>query len=119
MNDALDVDIFTGSLSKNNWGEYSITPEAVSHLNSLWRDLQAQRADTAVLIEAMLRKDAEVDELRALVAALERRVIELEEPTRWTVPGGMGTNAQPINTPGPFTVTYTSDNTGGRDGSGS
>ena len=118
MNDALDLDIFTGSLSKNNWGEYSITPEAVSHLNSLWRDLQAQRADTAFLIEAMLRKDAEVDELRALVAALERRVIELEEPVRWTS-DGMRINIPPINTHRPFTVTYTSDNTGGNDGSGS
>lgn len=115
MNDALDVDIFTGSLSKNNRGEYSITPEAVRHLNSLWRDLQAQRADTAVLIEAMLRKDAEVDELRALVAALERRVIELEEPTRWTVPGGVRINLPPVEVVGPFRVTY-SDNTGGRDG---
>jgi len=118
MNDALDLDIFTGSLSKNNWGEYSITPEAVSPLNSLWRDLQAQRADTAVLIEAMLRKDAEVDELRALVAALERRVIELEEPTRWTVPGVVGINIPPVDVVGPFRVTYSS-NTGGGDGSGS
>ncbi len=116
MNDALDLDIFTGSLSKNNWGEYSITPEAVSHLNSLWRDLQAQRADTAVLIEAMLRKDAEVDELRALVAALERRVIELEELTRWTVPGGVRINLPPVDVVGPFRVTYSS-NTGGSDGS--
>ena len=118
MNDALDLDIFTGSLSKNNWGEYSITPEAVRHLNSLWRDMQAQRADTAVLIEAMLRKDAEVDELRALVAALERRVIELEELTRWTVPGGVGINIPPVDVVGPFSVTYSS-NTGGGDGSGS
>lgn len=79
------------------------------------RDVRAHQADIAVLIDAVLRKDAEVDELRALVAALERRVIELEEPTRWTVPGGVRINLPPVEVVGPFGVTY-SNNAGGRDG---
>ena len=98
------------------WQKWSA--DVGNKINEHTRDVRAHQADIAVLIDAVLRKDAEVDELRALVAALERRVIELEESPRWTVPGVVGINIPPVDVVGPFSVTYSS-NTGGGDGSGS
>ena len=53
----------------------------VDAVNMHSEDLQGLKADVAVLIDAVLRKDAEADELRAWIAELESRIVSLEAPT--------------------------------------
>lgn len=55
----------------------------VDAVNMHSEDLQGLKADVAVLIDAVLRKDAEADELRAWIAELESRIVSLEAPTRY------------------------------------
>ena len=50
----------------------------VDAVNMHSEDLQGLKADVAVLIDAVLRKDAEADELRAWIAELEVRIVSLE-----------------------------------------
>ena len=50
----------------------------VDVVNMHSEDLQGLKADVAVLIDAVLRKDAEADELRAWIAELEVRIVSLE-----------------------------------------
>ena len=50
----------------------------VDAVNMHSEDLQGLKADVAVLIDAVLRKDAEADELRAWIAELESRIVSLE-----------------------------------------
>lgn len=50
----------------------------VDAVNLHSEDLQGLKADVAVLIDAVLRKDAEADELRAWIAELESRIVSLE-----------------------------------------
>ena len=50
----------------------------VDAVNNHSEDLQGLRADVAVLIDAVLRKDAEADELRAWITELEVRIVSLE-----------------------------------------
>ena len=52
----------------------------VDAVNMHSEDLQGLKADVAVLIDAVLRKDAEADELRAWIAELETRIVSLETP---------------------------------------
>ena len=51
----------------------------VDAVNMHSEDLQGLKADVAVLIDAVLRKDAEADELRAWIAELDgTRIVSLE-----------------------------------------
>ena len=50
----------------------------VDAVNMHSEDLQGLKADVAVLIDAVLRKDAEADELRARIIELEARIVSLE-----------------------------------------
>lgn len=50
----------------------------VDAVNMHSEDLQGLKADVAVLIDAVLRKDAEADELRARIIELETRIVSLE-----------------------------------------
>ena len=50
----------------------------VDAVNMHSEDLQGLKADVAVLIDAVLRRDAEADELRAWIAELEVRIVSLE-----------------------------------------
>lgn len=50
----------------------------VDAVNMHSEDLQGLKADVAVLIDAVLRKDAEADELRARIVELEIRIVSLE-----------------------------------------
>ena len=50
----------------------------VDAVNMHSEDLQGLKADVAVLIEAVLRRDAEADELRAWITELEARIVNLE-----------------------------------------
>ena len=50
----------------------------VDAVNNHSEDLQGLKADVAVLIDAVLRKDAEADELRARIIELEARIVSLE-----------------------------------------
>lgn len=50
----------------------------VDAVNMHSEDLQGLKADVAVLIDAVLRRDAEADELRAWITELEVRIVSLE-----------------------------------------
>lgn len=50
----------------------------VDAVNMHSEDLQGLKADVAVLIDAVLRKDAEADAMRAWIAELENRLARLE-----------------------------------------
>ena len=50
----------------------------VDAVNNHSEDLQGLRADVAVLIDAVLRKDAELDAMRAWTVELETRIATLE-----------------------------------------
>lgn len=50
----------------------------VDAVNMHSEDLQGLKADVAVLIDAVLRRDAEADELRAWIVELEVRIVSLE-----------------------------------------
>ena len=50
----------------------------VDAVNMHSEDLQGLKADVAVLIDAVLRKDAEADALRAWIVELEARIVSLE-----------------------------------------
>ena len=50
----------------------------VDVVNMHSEDLQGLKADVAVLIDAVLRRDAEADELRAWITELEVRIVSLE-----------------------------------------
>ena len=50
----------------------------VDAVNNHSEDLQGLRADVAVLVDALMRKDAEADELRAWITELEVRIVSLE-----------------------------------------
>lgn len=57
----------------------------VDAVNMHSEDLQGLKADVAVLIDAVLRKDAEADALRAWIAELENRLARLESISYQTV----------------------------------
>ena len=62
------------------WGE-NVAKAVNAHterLNEHTVMLPGLQADVAVLIDAVLRKDAEADELRAWIAELEVRIVSLE-----------------------------------------
>lgn len=50
----------------------------VDAVNMHSEDLQGLKADVAVLIDAVLRRDAEADALRAWIVALETRINNVE-----------------------------------------
>ena len=50
----------------------------VDAVNNHSEDLQGLKADVAVLIDAVLRKDAELDAMRAWTVELETRIATLE-----------------------------------------
>ena len=50
----------------------------VDAVNNHSEDLQGLKADVAVLIDAVLRKDAELDAMRAWTVELETRIARLE-----------------------------------------
>ena len=82
----------------------------VDAVNMHSEDLQGLKADVAVLIDAVLRKDAEADELRAWIAELETRIVSLETPahvrTYTTTSVTMWPNTSPT-----FELTTTTDGT--------
>ena len=82
----------------------------VDAVNRHSEDLQGLKADVAVLIDAVLRKDAEADELRAQIIELETRIVSLETPahvrTYTTTSVPMWPNTSPT-----FTLTTTTDGT--------
>lgn len=57
----------------------------VDAVNMHSADLQGLQADVAVLIDAVLRKDAEADAMRAWIAELENRLAQLESVNYTTV----------------------------------
>lgn len=75
----------------------------VDAVNMHSEDLQGLKADVAVLIDAVLRKDAEADELRALIIELETRIVSLETSQ-------VRTYTWPIKSP-MFKLTTTTDGT--------
>lgn len=81
----------------------------VDAVNMHSEDLQGLKADVAVLIDAVLRKDAEVDELRAWIAELETRIVSLETSQVRTYTT-TGVPMWPITSP-TFKLTTTTDGT--------
>ena len=63
-----------------NWSKQVV--EAINALTGRLNEhtvmLPGLQADVAVLIDVVLRKDAEADELRAWIAELETRIVSLE-----------------------------------------
>ena len=81
----------------------------VDAVNMHSEDLQGLKADVAVLIDAVLRKDAEADELRAWIAELEVRIVSLETSQVRTYTT-TGVPMWPITSP-TFKLTTTTDGT--------
>ena len=81
----------------------------VDAVNMHSEDLQGLKADVAVLIDAVLRKDAEADELRAWIAELETRIVSLETSQVRTYTT-TGVPMWPITSP-TFKLTTTTDGT--------
>lgn len=81
----------------------------VDVVNTHGEDLQGLKADVAVLIDAVLRKDAEADELRAWIAELETRIVSLETSQVRTYATN-GVPMWPITSP-TFKLTTTTDGT--------
>ena len=81
----------------------------VDAVNMHSEDLQGLKADVAVLIDAVLRKDAEVDELRARITELEVRIVSLETSQVRTYTT-TGVPMWPITSP-TFKLTTTTDGT--------
>ena len=63
-----------------NWGEQVVKAidALTGRLNEHTVTLPGLQADVAVLIDAVLRRDAEADDLRAWVTELESRIVSLE-----------------------------------------
>lgn len=82
----------------------------VDVVNMHSEDLQGLKADVAVLIDAVLRRDAEADELRAWITELETRIVSLETPQVCTYTS-TAEPMRPITSP-TFKLTTTTDGTG-------
>ena len=63
-----------------NWGEQVVKAinALTERLNEHTVTLPGLQADVAVLVDALMRKDAEADELRAWITELEVRIVSLE-----------------------------------------
>lgn len=81
----------------------------VDAVNMHSEDLQGLKADVAVLIDAVLRRDAEADELRAWIAELESRIVSLETAQVRTYTS-TAEPMRPITSP-TFELTTTADGT--------